>query len=171
MENKMMELKAAVASEMGELVISDVQNALQNSGLVGATNLWRGGFRTRIYLGSAGFVEIGDGLNMIVKDAGALTEQLQAIVAEAEAKALSIIMEAVLGDPSELLHEAQAAYKSARQARANSSNPAERAELREQMRCLHERCHILAAVKASAHRIFPELLTAARAERETTDAL
>lgn len=51
MEYKTMsELKSAVASEMGEVVISAVQAALQHSGLVGVTMLLVGGFRKRIYL-------------------------------------------------------------------------------------------------------------------------
>lgn len=90
---------------------------------------------------------------------------------EAEYKAMSACMEAVLGDPEELLHEAQAAYKALRHARAASSEDSERAELREQMRRLHERCQLLAAVKASAHRIDPEIVAAARAERETMDTI
>ena len=173
MENKTIEeLKTAVASEMGEVVISAVQGALQRSGLGVVANLWNGGFRTRIYLGAkAGFVEISEGLTMTVEESGSLTDQLQAVVDKAEAKAMSTIVEAVLGDPEEKLQEAQAAYKNARHARAASSDQAERAELREQMRSLHELCQLLAAVKASAHRISPELVAAARAERDTVDAI
>ena len=173
MEDKMMtELKAAVASEMVEVVISAVQAALQKSGLGVVANLWNGGFRTRIYLGAkAGFVEIGDDLKMTVEESGELTEQLQDVVDKAEAKAMSTIVEAVLGGPEEKLQEAQAAYKNARHARAASSDEAERAELREKMRSLHELCQLLAAVKASAHRISPELVAAARAERDTVDTI
>lgn len=171
MENKTIEeLKSAVASEMGEVVISAVQTALQHSGLVTVARLWKVGFRTRIYLGDC-FVEITDGLKMIVKDSGELTEKLQAVVDKAEATTMNTIIEAVLGNHAEMLREAQASYKHARQARAASSDEAERAELREKMSSLHARCQLLVAVKAAAHRLDPEIVNAARAERATMDEL